>query len=263
MGSIGEVGDDVFGDLVRQGLEQEGVGLGNVTISPDAQTPVATVLLDAIGEPAYLGHPGSLQIKEFQPEWEQSIRNSEALYADGWAEHEGVSQIILRGFEIARVADVPVFFDPGPGNPDVDSAWVHEAIGRANVLLVNRDEASQITQRKDDESQLAALLKLGPDIVVLKRGAKGLVIARASERFSVEGLAVAVLDAAGAGDAVTGAVLYGLQREMPLDRVAQLANATGAAKVQRFGTGRNLPQMDDIKAMLIQAGLDPNTYLPN
>lgn len=261
VGCLGEVGDDGFGLVVREGLKREGIDVEGLKVTVGAKTPVAGVVVDRTGEPAYLGHPGSLEVNEFQSEWLRPIQEAEALYADGWAEHRYVPAIILRAFEAAQKARVPVFFDPGPGNPDVDDAWVRDALTLSTVVLLNRGEAARLTGMNDDEAAIATLMNLGAEMVLLKRGAQGLIIARADERQEIPGLDVEIRDATGAGDSLAGAVLYASKQGMDLEAMARLANATGAAKVQKLGTGHNMPSLAEIGAMLETAGLTPGEYI--
>ena len=262
VGCLGEVGDDGFGLVVREGLRREGVHLDGLVTTPDAKTPVAGVVVDRAGEPAYLGHPGSLAIHAFQSEWQAPIQQAEALFADGWAEHADVPAILLRAFTLARESGVPVFFDPGPGNPDVDPTWVQQALALSDVVMLNRSEGARLTHAWEDEAILRAIMALGPATVLLKRGGQGLILAQEEARHAVPGLEVNIRDATGAGDSLAGALLYGLSQEMPLADLAVLANATGAAKVQKLGTGHNMPTLDEIAAVLTAAGHSPASYLP-
>ena len=43
--TLGEVGGDLFGEIVLEGLAAEGVDVSRVIVTPDAQTPVANVCL--------------------------------------------------------------------------------------------------------------------------------------------------------------------------------------------------------------------------
>jgi sugar/nucleoside kinase (ribokinase family) len=259
---LGEVGDDSFGLVVREGLRREGIHVDGLITSSGAKTPVAGVVVDRAGEPAYLGHPGSLQIKDMQVKWRNQIEKSEALFADGWAEHDDVPGIILQAFRIAKDVQVPVFFDPGPGNPDVDSGWVQEAISLSSVVLLNRAEAKGILGKDDDEAMIEALIELGPELVVLKRGAEGLLLGRGKQRVGSPGIDVKARDATGAGDSLAGATLYGYLKGLSLEGMGLLANATGAAKVQKLGTGHNMPSMGEIRKVLEGEGKNPNEYLP-
>lgn len=262
VGALGEIGDDGFGLVVREGLKREGVDVSHLLVTPGAETPVAGVVVDQAGEPAYLGHPGSLQVNAFLERWTEPIQQADGLFADGWAEHEYIPAMLLQGFELAQQAGVPVYFDPGPGNPDVKNDWWQDAIALATVVLLNRGEARRITGQDEEDAMLDALLEMGASLVVLKRGADGLSLGRAEERQRVDGFQVQARDATGAGDSVAGAVLYGMQRGLALRDLGALANATGAAKVQKLGTGHNMPSLEEIALVLENNGLDPAVFLP-
>ena len=49
--ALGEVGEDGFGLVVREGLKREGVNVTNLKVTKDADTPVAGVVVDQAGEP--------------------------------------------------------------------------------------------------------------------------------------------------------------------------------------------------------------------
>jgi 2-dehydro-3-deoxygluconokinase len=163
---------------------------------------------------------------------------------------------------MARAAKVPTFFDPGPGNPDIDNNWQLDAIRQSSVVLMNRREAKRLTNLDDDEAVVRALQKLGAEMVLLKRGEEGLLAARGSERVQAPGLDVEAKDATGAGDSVAGAMIYGVLHKLPLEKLAVLANATGAAKVQNIGTGHNMPTLQQISDLMRANGFEPREYLP-
>jgi sugar/nucleoside kinase (ribokinase family) len=68
------------------------------------------------------------------------------------------------------------------------------------------------------------------------------------------GFPVEAVDATGAGDSLDAAVLYGYLRGLSLPALGALGNATGAAKVQKLGTGHNLPTMNEVAAVLKRFG---------
>ncbi len=259
---LGEVGDDRFGELVLEGLRTEKVDVSGVVVTSGAETPVAGVIVDQSGEPAYLGYPGSLQLRALPEAWLAPVRSAQALYADGWAEHDGVPAIVLEGMRQARQAGVPTFFDPGPGNPAVSRAWLAEAASLAEVLLATEDEARSLTGRRDPMASARELLSRGPKLVVLKRDVAGCVLITRDEVRIAPGLPVEARDATGAGDSLDAAVIFGYLQGLPLADLGTLANATGAAKVQKLGTGHNLPTLDEVRAMLERFDIDPAGLLP-
>ena len=259
---LGEVGDDRFGEVVLNGLKKEGCDISGITITAGGSTPVAGVLIDTTAEPAYLGHPGKLQVKSMPEEWRKAIAKAEAVFADGWAEYDFVPSIILEAFHAAQAAGVPVFFDPGPGNPDIDNSWWQTTIELATVVLLNQAEASKITGKADAVEAGEELISRGPQLVVLKRGAEGVIIFDKESHHSSTAFTVDVVDTTGAGDSLTGATLYSYLQKRTLEETVVLANATGAAKVQKLGTGHYLPTLNEIKQVL-QSNNVKTELLPN
>lgn len=255
--SMGEVGDDRFGQLVLSGLRQEGVDLAHVLVTPTSQTPVAVVLVDESGEPAYLGFRGRLTQFSLLPSWRAALTQACALFIDGWVEDAGMPAMILAAVEIARAQGVPIFFDPGPGNPNLNNDWHTAVAAHSTVLLLNEREAARLSGLADAWAMGPALLALGPKLVVLKRGARGCLLFTLQEAVEAPGFAVPLVDATGAGDSLAGAVMAGYLRGLPVADLGLLANAAGAAKVQKRGTGHNVPTPGEIRAVLQQFGHDP------
>lgn len=263
---LGELGADVMGEVVRDGLQKEGVLVDQMMMDASRSTPVAGVMVDQQGEPGYLGYPGKLALRKLPESWKDAIAKAELLFADGWAETPSIAEMVLEAFTLAKEAGVPVLFDPGPGNPDAEmneNAWMQEAIALSQVVLLNRDEAKRLTNQADDEAMIQRLHSMGPEFVVMKRGKDGLLLYRGDERVDAPGFSVQAIDKTGAGDSVTGAVMYGFQKKLPLDKLAVLANATGAAKVMKLGTGHSMPTMQEIAAVLEANGYKAKEYLPS
>jgi len=75
--------------------------------------------------------------------------------------------------------------------------------------------------------------------VVVTLGAKGCDVWQQGQRTHVPGVAAtAVVDPTGCGDALRGALLFGLERGWPLTRCAALGNRVGALKIAQRG-GQN------------------------
>ncbi len=253
---LGEVGYDAFGEAVLEGLQQEGIDIAGVVVSPAVRTPVAGVIVDVRAEPAYLGYRGDLRLNALPDAWRPVIRSAAAVFADGWAETPGVAATNLEAFREAKAAGVPIFFDPGPGNPALDNAWHKEAAGLATVVLANEKEAIALTGQRDALAAGQALVKEGPRLAVVKRDVAGALLITA-DRFEIApGYPVPAVDATGAGDSLAAGVIYGYLKGLELSALGVLANAIGAAKVQKRGTGLNVPTRAEVAAVLARFGED-------
>ena len=247
---LGEVGQDYFGEIILGGLQREGILTGEVVVNKASATPVAGVLVDPQGEPGYLGYPGAALLQSLPDEWRASLREADALFVDGWIEYPAVANMVLEALDTARGAGAQTFFDPGPGNPRQDNAWHLDAAARATVVLATQTEAARLTGQEDPAAAAAQLLENGSELVIVKRGADGLVLYSRDETLELAGLPLKARDATGAGDSLAGAVMYGRLHDLSLPALGNLANATGTAKVLKIGTGHKVPTTAEIRDIL-------------
>jgi ribokinase len=261
-GALGELGGDPFGTLVLQGLQREGVDTSGVLLNDNAATPVAGVVVDDEGEPTYLGFRGHLTCQTLPENWRGRIQSAKAVFSDGWIEYPEAANLILEAFRAAKRAGVPVLFDPGPGNPGVENNWQWEAAGLATVVLANEAETRRLAGIQDATAAARALVAHGSQIAVVKRGAAGCLLLTDREAVASPGLPVPLQDATGAGDSVAGAMIYGYLKGLSLGELGMLANATGAAKVQKLGTGHNMPTLPEIRAVMEHYGGNPAILPP-
>jgi sugar/nucleoside kinase (ribokinase family) len=259
---LAEVGDDTFGKLVLEGLNAEGIDTSGIQVTPGGETPVAAVIVDRSGEPAYLGYPGRLSIRSLPADWKNRLTSAQAVFSDGWVDDEGIPGLILEGMGLAAGAGVPCFFDPGPGNPLHDLSWHRKAASLARVVLATEQEARRLSAQGDPFESARELLRHGPGMVVLKRGAGGCAILQGEETQVSPGFPVESRDATGAGDSLDAAVIYGFLHRLSLEDLGKLANAAGAAKVQKLGTGRNLPTRAEVQAVLDRFGVVSPRVIP-
>jgi sugar/nucleoside kinase (ribokinase family) len=253
---LAEVGEDPFGKVVRDGLAAESVDTRHLVALPETRTPLAAVLVGAEGVPSYLGYPGRLVLGSLPAGWRALLREAEAVFVDGWVEGPGGAELALEALATARRASVPTFFDPGPGNPAVDNTWQREALGHSEHLMLNAAEAQRLAGPANPREAARVLRTLGPGLVLIKLGAAGCLASRADELVEAPALPAVVVDTTGAGDTLDAAVIYAALEGLDLRSLALLANAAGAAKVQKLGTGRNLPTRAEILGVLERSGLE-------
>lgn len=259
VGYLGEIGDDRFGRLLLDGLQLEGVDTARVLVTPGGRTPVAGVLVDAAGEPAYLGFAGKLTLDRLPAAWREALPRAEALFADGWIDSAGSAELLLEAFRVAHEAEVPVFFDPGPGNPRFERHWQRRAAGLATVVLGTEPQLAALGGGREPQDIAGELLAGGAKLIVIKRGSHGSILMRHDETLEAPAFRVEVVDATGAGDSLDAAILFGFLRDLPLRELADLGNAAGAAKVAKWGTGHHLPTRAEIRKVLTDNGLPPDS----
>jgi len=144
-----------------------------------------------------------------------------------------------------------------------DGRPAHEGLRRllrdVDILIGGSGCGLSLTGREDPSAAGAAMLDLGPRVVVQTEGAQGSYTTTTAEHFHTPAFAVEVLDTTGAGDVFHGAYLVGLLHGWDLPTVARFATAVAAIKCTRLGGRRGVPTMDDTLAFLQERGFTINT----
>lgn len=257
MEAIGQIGGDDLGQIWRSQVRGEGILVERQIVVPDQPTTICITLTDPHGEHLFIGHRGDLKLTKegFPDAWRDAIQEADALMIYGWTYLSMGPEANLIAIEVAKEGKIPIFFDPGPEIPHMPPDWLNTMYAESTVVMLTADEAGlslgggrSIYSTPDEMAQ--AIRALGPELVVLKLGAQGMLGQTASETVFQPGIPVEVADLTGAGDSVAAAVILSFLRGDSLSDMLTLANATGAACVQKFGAGLNVPTKAEIDAVL-------------
>jgi 5-dehydro-2-deoxygluconokinase len=128
-----------------------------------------------------------------------------------------------------------------------------------SMISIVHSQISDARVQGDTEEAIQQLLKLGPDVVVQKRGATGsrvhLVRGDEGARFiDVPGFPVEVQNILGAGDAFASGFLYGLVNGWDWYKAARMGNACGAILVTKHGCANFMPTYDEVMAFIQDHG---------
>jgi len=119
-----------------------------------------------------------------------------------------------------------------------------ETLKRIDLIVINESEARMLSGEHHLIKAGRALMRLGPKIVIIKRGEHGVIQMTADAMYIAPGFPVeAVVDPTGAGDAFAGAVMGYLARvgridEPALRSAAVYGNIMGSFTVERFSLDR-------------------------
>ncbi|XVS64202.1 5-dehydro-2-deoxygluconokinase [Actinosynnema sp. CA-299493] len=253
-----KVGPDGFGPYVRSALESFGVSSSYVGTAPDLQTPVVFCALDPPEDPPLLFYRAPLAPDlSLTPEdvpWD--------LVADVpllWVTGTGVSasparetqrQILRhRSRRTHTVLDLdyrPMFWpDPSTARREID--WM---LDHVTVAVGNRTEVEVAVGTSDPEEAATRLLSRGVRLAVVKLGGSGVLVATATDSWTVPPHPVDVVCGLGAGDAFGGALAHGLLSGWPPDRTARYANVAGALVAARLACADAMPTEPEIEAHL-------------
>ena len=113
---------------------------------------------------------------------------------------------------------------------------LEKVLSDSNILLINESEAFLLTNENDINNSARSLLKMGPEIVVIKKGSRGAELFSLTEHIAVDAFPVTnVVDPTGAGDVFAGAFVASLANEDSKETALLNASASASISIESFG----------------------------
>lgn len=127
-----------------------------------------------------------------------------------------------------------------------------------HTMIVNEGEARALigisADRELDAATIQPLLALGPETVVVTRGADGAIAFTVDRAHSVAPPIVHVVDTTGAGDAFCGAFAAAQVRGDDLERSLRIGVFAGSLATERAGAQTSSPTLDVIETAMRRTG---------
>jgi 5-dehydro-2-deoxygluconokinase len=123
-------------------------------------------------------------------------------------------------------------------------------LDHVSVAVGNRAEVEVATGTSDPEEAARRLLAKGLELVFVKKGSDGVLVATADAMVTVPPLLVDVVCALGAGDAFGGALIHGLLSGWDPVKCAEYSNAAGAIVVAQLACADAMPSCDELEQMV-------------
>lgn len=128
--------------------------------------------------------------------------------------------------------------------------WQLQALRHATVAVGNQSEAAVVVDDGEPEVQAARLLELGVELVFIKLGPEGTLVASADGMSRVVPTPITVVNGLGAGDAFGGALCHGLLAGWRLQHVAEFASAAGAFVAGKLACAEAMPTESEVRDLL-------------
>jgi sugar/nucleoside kinase (ribokinase family) len=253
---IGVLGDDAVGAFLLGCLQAEGITtVGIISVEGEESTLVLDLIDSTAHEHVFIGSAGRNTPHPLNHVQHTLVGTADAVFLQGYTLLEPHNRLFVpQILALAQTAQCPVFFDVGPTAKHVPRELLRQTMRQCNVVMMTEDEIPLAAEGLQGEAAYQHLFQLGVGYLVIKQGANGCTVMSPSERLHVPGFAVRVADTVGAGDCFDAAFMYGWLHNYGMRDCALLANATGAAVVQKIGAGRNVPTCAEVRTVLSQVG---------
>ena len=255
----GTCGNDAYGQMLKNGLEREGVDTKLLRMDADKPTQLVLLVLNeqndrtAFACPAHLGSQHAILPTQIPDDITERIS---WLHVNGMLLREDpAASTQLDLMRRCRAAGVPVSFDinvrvEALKNP-VFFRNVQLAMERADYILGSAiDEIPMLANERDAELSARKLGENGA-VVIARSGAQGADLYRGDRRLHSPAFPVTVADTVGAGDTFDGAFIAAILSGKSDADALREANAAAAICVSK-PSGRGSPSRAELDAFLAE-----------
>ncbi len=256
---IGAAGADLFGDLAVNIMRGEGIDTSLIQQFPDVSTTLVLVLADLMTQrQTYISAPvNSHHIYQYDANVQNAIRQANALYFQGYTLNEEYVWSVTQESLLEAAGKMTIYFDPSPLLVTAPLNRREFAVACSDVILATEDELLLLTPGITSlEKAAEQLLADRPRTLVIKRNVNGCRVVTRDGSQDFPAYPVRAVSSVAAGDSFNAGFIAAQLRGLLLADSARIANATGAAKVQRLGGGRNVPHLEDVRAVLQANGVN-------
>ena len=239
-GFIGKISNDDLGKQFKSSLKDSGLNDYTVYESEDNQTGLCAIFITPDGERTmntYLGAGEHLSVDDLHID---AIKEAKILYMEGylWDKPSSKSAFLnaakinkesggLNSISLSDVFCVEMHRD----------SFISFIADDIDYVFCNEDELNSLTLQSSTNESFKYFEEKFPKVkeLICTLGSEGAVILKNGERHSFEATEAKVVDKTGAGDFFAAGYLYGLQKELSIDKSANFANKSAAHVISEIG----------------------------
>lgn len=256
------LGADIFADEIRGLMASEGIDASGVVRDANAPTGLYFVTHGPEGHVFTYRRKGSAASLMSPVDLKQElIHGARFLHVSGISQaiSATAAETVAAAIAMARGAGVGISFDTN-FRPRLWTAAqalpaIEEAARHADILKTSQEDCAALPGLSDPRDIARHFLALGARAVVVTLGREGVFMATPEGSLHVPGMRVAAVDATGAGDAFTGALLSERARGRPLGEAVRFANAAAALSTLGYGAIAPLPIRAEVEAVFRASAL--------
>jgi len=249
---------DALGGLILTNMKTEGIDTQAVFMEKDAASGIGIYMLLFGNRKRPL--TGRLAThapwpKKLTPLAEKKLENAKMLHCGGYLHYpDRWGRPTEEIFKQAKMHGLITSLDPQFPFGPAEKPWLKhfgDLLKYVDIIFTDELEAKAITGAANLENAAQRLLFEGPEMVVVKQGAKGALLATREETIHQPAIKVAeITDSIGAGDAFDAGVIYGVLKGLGLKDTAQFASAVAALTLKGMGGAQSAPSLSQVKTFL-------------
>lgn len=262
---ITQLGQDAFGDIIVETLDNLGVGTSYIKRTNEANTALAFVSLTKSGERdfSFYRKPSADMLYNQENIKDLPIEQTDILHFCSVdlveSEMKEAHKAIINRFKQQQGI---ICFDPNVRLPLWDSEEackkaIREFVPHANIIKISDEELPFISGINDDDRAIQWLFQDAVEVVIYTKGSAGSELHfKDGTKISHEGYKAQAVDTTGAGDAFIGAVLskiltfdtFDLTKDLKQhgEDILAFSNFVAAKVTTNYGAIGSIPTLDEI-----------------
>lgn len=232
---IGSIGDDVFGEKIKDNLEKNNIIVENVEPVTHFSSGSAHITLFE-GDNSIIVVPAANN--QLTPEKIITLRKVIASADMVVIQNEIPQKTNFAIIDICHEENVKIIYNPAPAR-----ALPKEWLEKIDYLTPNEHEFAILFPNQE----LSEILKKYPNQLIVTLGTKGAVFHDGQKEILVPAFPTKAVDTTGAGDTFNGALATAILADLALADAIKFANLAASLSVQKFGAQGGMPTLEEIK----------------
>ncbi|WP_103104449.1 carbohydrate kinase family protein [Brevibacillus reuszeri] len=267
---IGAVGNDAFGQFLKQTLLDLNIGVTSLIMTSEAPTTLAFVHINEHADRSFhfYRNPGAdTLLRDTDIDAELVARASLFHFGSLSLTHEPARAATRKAVEIAKNNQRLVSFDPNYraslwDDEDEAKRIILSGISQANIVKLSEEEVAFLTPTGNvNEATDWLIQEYGNQLILVTLGAKGCFYRTQNHSGIVRGFKIDAVDTTGAGDAFFGGMLYQILEakediatlsQTELEQMIRFANAVGALATTKTGAIPAMPTLEEVERFIEQ-----------
>jgi sugar/nucleoside kinase (ribokinase family) len=240
---IGKVGADLFGDFMRNSLDEYGINTDGIVEEKSIPTGIS-VILSRGSDRAILTYPGTIPLLKYGEIDLGILGQARHLHIGSYYIQDALRPDLPQLFDEAHARELTVSLD---SNYDPRGNWeagINGLLPKVDLFLPNAVECQGIAKAPSLEQALVQLKKKVKYLAV-KLGMNGALLCFASREFRVKAIQVPVVDTVGAGDSFDAGFVYGYLAGWEPERMLKMANICGGLSTRKAGGTAAQPTLEE------------------
>ncbi|GED70790.1 fructokinase [Brevibacillus reuszeri] len=269
---VGAVGNDAFGQFLKQTLLDLNIGTTGLIMTSEAPTTLAFVHINEHADRSFhfYRNPGADTLLRETDIDEELIGQARIFHFGSLSlTHEPARAATKKAVEIAKNNHRLVSFDPNYraslwDDEDEAKRIILSGISQANIVKLSEEEVVFLAPTGDvNEATDWLMQEYGNQLILVTLGAKGCFYRTHDHCGIVQGFKVDAVDTTGAGDAFFGGMLHQIlevkediatRTQTELEQMIRFANAVGALATTKTGAIPAMPSLEEVERFT-KAGL--------